>query len=324
MTSPTPPAPSSVARPPAYLAYGRLLRLSLMPSALADVAAGVLLGSGRWSGEPRVALAFGATLGVYHGAMALNDWADREQDARTRPERPIPSGAVAPGTALGLGLLLVGAGVLCAALLEATLAVWMGAVAACAVFYDVAGRGPWRGPLLLAACRFGNLGFGALVGLSLTAQPGSPFDQLVSRPLLLLPALLYGLYVFAVSRLGRLEDGEGGAELGSRPRRHLLTAALALAAVGVLPWITPGPLAGRLACAALALAGASGLVRAARRAEWEPRHVGQAMGLALRRLLIFTAASALLVNDASAWPVAALILAGYPLSYGLRRVFPPS
>jgi 4-hydroxybenzoate polyprenyltransferase len=31
--------------------------------------------------------------------MAANDWADRKLDASERPERPIPSGRISPGTA---------------------------------------------------------------------------------------------------------------------------------------------------------------------------------------------------------------------------------
>jgi hypothetical protein len=49
------------------------------------------------------------------------------------------------------------------------------------------------------------------------------------------------------------------------------------------------------------------------------------MGMSLRRLLVFTAAATLLcVPQTRAWIVAGAILAGYPLSFALRRVFPPS
>ena len=52
------------------------------------------------------------------------------------------------------------------------------------------------------------------------------------------------------------------------------------------------------------------------------------MGAALRRLLIFSATCALVGaargGSADGWIVAAVILAGYPVSFALRRVFPPS
>ena len=93
------------------LALGRLLRISLFPSAFADVAAGIVLGT-RGAGLPlgTSALLVLASLCVYHGGMALNDWVDREGDRRTRPERPIPSGAIPAPAALAItaGLFAVG------------------------------------------------------------------------------------------------------------------------------------------------------------------------------------------------------------------------
>ena len=75
---------SGGARTSPCLAWGQLLRLSMAPSALADAAAGVLLGAGAWPGE-RAGWMLAASFCAYHGGMALNDWADREGDARTRP-----------------------------------------------------------------------------------------------------------------------------------------------------------------------------------------------------------------------------------------------
>ena len=47
---------------------------------------------------------------LYWAGMAANDWADRRLDAVERPERPIPSGRVAPAAALGLAAGLTAAG----------------------------------------------------------------------------------------------------------------------------------------------------------------------------------------------------------------------
>src|SRR5882672_4413105 len=89
------------------LAYGRLLRLSLAPSAAADIAAGVVLASGLWPASGKPWLLMLASLCVYHGGMALNDWADRAADAQSRPTRPIPSGAISARVALVLALALL-------------------------------------------------------------------------------------------------------------------------------------------------------------------------------------------------------------------------
>ncbi len=87
-----------------------LARLVRLPSVL-TVPGDVLLGAA-WGGEEDepaavAALALGSSL-LYLGGMALNDWADRELDARERPWRPLPAGEVAPAVALGSAVALTG------------------------------------------------------------------------------------------------------------------------------------------------------------------------------------------------------------------------
>jgi len=303
-------------------AIGQLLRLSLSASALADVAAGIVLGAGAWPGGSSPFLLLAAGLVTYHGGMALNDWADREHDARTRLERPIPSGAVAPDFALALGLALLVLGPALAFSAGGPRVGWLAlAVAGLALGYDLAPRGAWSGPLLLALCRAGNLATGIVFGLG--AAPGEPAALLVPRSswLWLAPAA-YGAYVLVVSRLGLLEDREDGEPLGRRPSRLLGSAAALLFGPTLVAWALSPSYAVRSGCALLGAAAARGLVAEARRAgEWSGPRVAASMGLALRRLLVFTASFALAGGE----PVAALaILAGYPLSRALRRTFPPS
>lgn len=272
---------------------------------------------------------FPASFGVYHGALALNDWRDRDHDARTRPERPIPSGAVAPNAALATGLALVALGLVCASLAGAASLAWMSVVAALALAYDLVGRGPWSGPLLLAACRAGNLGS----GIAWTLSRDGALD--VDSPVWM-PCALYGLYVFFVSRMGRMEDAEDGEPLDDRPRALLVTLGVILCAPAALSEHTAGILAS-LAAGGLA---AYGLVAfAVRTTEWTRPLVERAMGLALRRMLVFDACvvlawidveqgrRGLFGFDGGTWQapfVALAILAGYPLARGLRKVFPPS
>ena len=150
------------------LLIGRLLRLSLAPTALADPLVGAFLSGGLWLLGPRAVLLPLASACVYHGAMALNDWADREHDAKTRADRPIPSGRVDPETALVLAATLMVTGPLVAGLAFGWVpALVLTAAALLAGLYDLAGRGPWMGPSLLGACRFTNVLFGAVAALSL-------------------------------------------------------------------------------------------------------------------------------------------------------------
>lgn len=316
-------------------ALGRLLRLSLAPSAVADGVAGALFAATTHAytflapGSPRVLARFpldGAALAwlaagslcVYHGGMALNDWSDRAADAKLRPDRPIPSGRIAPGSALALALVLLAAGPLCAFRAEPVCGALLAAVALLAIVYDLAGRGAWRGPLLLAACRMGNAGAGVALGLAIPA-PGRVSTATFTACLAAL--LLYGAYVFCVSRVGRLEDQRGA--LGSAPRAWIGAALAALALVTLLPG-PGGPYARGAAAFVVALALVAPLKLVLHASEWTHTRVLGAMGMLLRRLLVFTAVLALLTG----WPygviTAALIGCGYPLSFGLRRLFPPS
>ena len=319
-------------------AWGRLLRLSLAPSAAADVVAGAVWAQGGYhpTGLGLWTLVL-ASLCVYHGGMALNDWADREHDARTRGDRPIASGAIAARAALVAALLLLVSGVFLAWRADAGAGAWMTAVAACAIVYDLAGRGPVLGPALLALCRAGNLGAGILLGLAQGTTHADTWVEL--QPVVFLPALLYGLYVFCVSRVGRMEDAE---EAKLAPGPWILAALAVLLAVPWAPHAGPPAHYGfltedwtahrprpALACRALA----AGLVVAAAWAPlrlalaptvWTTALVERVMGVLLRRLLVFTAALALAAGSLDGLIAAGAILCGYPLSFALRRVFPPS
>lgn len=304
---------------PRALAWGRLARLSLAPSAVADALAGVLLAAGGvWPGGGGPWLLVLASLGVYHGAMALNDWADREGDRRTRPDRPIPSGAVPAGQALVASVVLLALGVGAAALASPGAGLVAGAVAALAVLYDLAGRGPLAGPLLLGSCRAGNLS----LGFALLGGEGA-------RPAALAVPAVYGAYVVCVSCLARLEDDEDSRPLGRRPSRYLVAAAISLALLPLLgPFVAPGGPHPLLAVPlALCWWSATRLAQLdPSEAGWTRAAVGRAAGGGLRRLLVFTAATALLHAPVGAapWLVAGAILAGYPASRALRSVFPPT
>ncbi|MDE0915023.1 MAG: UbiA family prenyltransferase [Planctomycetota bacterium] len=305
------------------LAFARLLRLSLAPSAAADVVVGVLLGyAGRWPGGHAPWLLVGASLLIYHGAMALNDWADRKEDAGTRPDRPIPSGAVSAPVARTIGWTLPAMGVALAGTISWQLAVGYLLLGACALTYDLRGRGPLRGPILLGLCRGGNLGLG--MALSWTEGDLGPG----AAPLLYLSApALYAGYILCVSLLGRLEDGEGGA-LDQRAGRYVRGAAAALFAAPALGLLmTPTPTAGAWAASsALTVISGLWLLNAIPTGPWSQALVGKAMGRALRSTLPFSASLALLHAGDSAparW-VALGVMAAVPLSHALRRVLPPS
>jgi len=308
------------------LAYGRLLRLSLAPSAAADIAAGVVLAAGEWPAGWKPWLLMLASLCVYHGGMVLNDWADRRGDAKSRPARPIPSGAIGAGRALALASSLLLAGPALAFLVEPRCALSLGAVACLAALYDLAGRGPLTGPLLLAACRAGNSITGIVLVLGVSEFAASRLVHIVS---------LYGLYVFCVSRLAQLEDAPETTWRKGHPRLALGSAALLLAMIGLphLLLLERGPdprhypdfeKTSAIVAAAIALAGALGLFSRTLRGFASQGEVMASVGMALRRLLVASAAIAAQAGTSDGLWVAAVILCGYPVSFVLRRVFPPT
>ena len=143
-------------------------------------------------------------MGIYPGAMALNDWADSQQDASTRPERPIPSGLVGRNTVLAVALTMIVGGVAIAASIDLRLGIWMAGIASLAVGYDLWLRGPLLGPLTLGACR--ALHMGAPIVLLSYSSLSEHWPILVG----------YGAYVFSLSCLARMEELPA-AQLGKKP-----------------------------------------------------------------------------------------------------------
>ena len=136
--------------------YLQLIRPANVVTALADVLAGyAVAGREDWRALPWL---LAATACLYAGGVTLNDFFDRELDARERPERPIPSGRVPAGRAAAMGFTLMGLGILLASQATAAAAVVAAAIAALVVLYDsLAKRNPVLGPLNMGACRGANL-----------------------------------------------------------------------------------------------------------------------------------------------------------------------
>lgn len=173
------------------LPYLRLVRVGTLFSPAADVVAGLCLVSAAWSGD--LVRAAVASVCVYAAGMVLNDHADRAEDARQRPERPIPSGQIPAYVALLLGAMLLAGGILLAP--DRT---WYAGLAALVVAYDyLLKKRLWLAALTMGTLRAGNLLAGAVV-----ATGGSLPDDRAALAI----ALGYGLYIVAVTLLGGFED----------------------------------------------------------------------------------------------------------------------
>jgi 4-hydroxybenzoate polyprenyltransferase len=139
---------------------------------LGDTLAGGAAAGHRASG--RRALLPLASACLYAGGMALNDWADRDLDAVERPERPIPSGRVAPGYALRVAAGLGAAGLALAAAGGGPRALAVAApLAGCVWLYDARLKSTPAGPVAMAACRGLDVLLGAGAGRLRAAAPAA-------------------------------------------------------------------------------------------------------------------------------------------------------
>ncbi|MFJ4541190.1 SCO3242 family prenyltransferase [Streptomyces tibetensis] len=205
--------PRSVAVRQHATAVAELVRAPAALTVPGDVLAGAL-SAGRPAGGRTLLLA-ASSVSLYWAGMALNDWADREEDARERPERPVPSGRISAGAALGIagGLTAAGLGLGALAggrrvLLRRTLP-----LAATVWAYDLGLKHTPLGPVAMAAAR-------ALDVLHGTGpSPAGPA---------LRAAATVGAHTWALTRLSRHEvNGTAGRE----PLLSLAaTAAVTLAA----------------------------------------------------------------------------------------------
>ncbi|QXR00403.1 SCO3242 family prenyltransferase [Streptomyces sp. WY228] len=168
-------------------AWAELLRVSALFSVPGDALAGAAA-VGRRPGRG-TALAIGASLCLYEAGMALNDWADREEDAVDRPHRPIPSGRISPAAALGAAGVLTAAGLALAARAGRPALTVATGLAATVWAYDLHLKHTKAGPAAMAAARSLDLLLGATatatgkVAASGTGTPavGARFDNVAGR-----------------------------------------------------------------------------------------------------------------------------------------------
>lgn len=203
-------------------AWTELVRAPAALTVPGDVIAGAV-SARRPLGRRVVGLAATSTC-LYWAGMALNDYADREIDARERSHRPVPSGRVRPGTALalaaagtagGLGLAALSGGrrSLCAAVPLAAL-VWA---------YDLSLKSTPLGPAAMAGARALDVLLGA-------TAPGPGTQAALRRALR--PAALMAAHTGAVTMLSRREVE------GAHPA--LPAAALAVTAAITAAAAAPG------------------------------------------------------------------------------------
>jgi len=161
--------------------WGRLLRVPNLFTVPGDPLAGFLLAAGSvphwWATADlplwRAAAAMATSFLIYAAGLLLNDYFDRKVDARERPDRPIPSGAVSASTVLIVGIALLAAGFLLARYAGGEMPGWVAAVLAVAVLAYNAGlkRRKVGGPITMGLCRGGSVLVGAAFATETYAMP---------------------------------------------------------------------------------------------------------------------------------------------------------
>ncbi|GIJ09151.1 SCO3242 family prenyltransferase [Micromonospora andamanensis] len=199
-----------------------LAELVRAPAALSvpgDVVAGAAAAGALGRRTPALAA---ASVLLYWAGMAANDWADRELDAVERPERPIPSGRVTPGVAVGLAAGLTVAGVGLAAAAGGRRATAVALPLAAAVWgYDLAAKNTAAGPAVMATCRGLDVLLGAAGGRTVRALPA---------------AVTVAAHTWTVTALSRREVSGADRAL---PLRTLAGTALVAASAGLPPGRPP-------------------------------------------------------------------------------------
>lgn len=186
-------------------AYLKLIRLPNVFTALADIAAGSLImraASGATVWEPTAWLA-GASAGLYLAGMALNDVADREEDARVRPNRPIPSGAVSLRGAVLCGVALMAGGVL-AAMAAGSVSIYFALFLVVTILlYDFAAKHvEVLGPVTLGLCRFFNMQMGMSYDPNFAPWLANPEQWRIVYA----PALAVGIYAAGLTAFSAQEE----------------------------------------------------------------------------------------------------------------------
>jgi 4-hydroxybenzoate polyprenyltransferase len=211
---------------PRLLAFAQLVRLPNVFTAFADILLAACVVGYVTSNFVVLALMLAGSGCLYLAGMVWNDYFDRHDDAKTRPNRPIPSGRITLGTVRTLGFVLLLAGVACmtaagfvghpgSETLPVGFLVGVTLLVALILLYDSWLKHSPLGPLAMGGCRFLN------VLLGCWAADASAIPPLVQWH----AAGVVGLYIVGVTWFARTEEGTS--------RRGMLLAASAVMGVAL-------------------------------------------------------------------------------------------
>ena len=272
---------------PRLAAWGQLLRLPNLLTVPGDPIVGFLLAGGTvaYGGWRRLLPAVAVSLLLYAAGLIQNDLAHLPEDARKRPERPLPSGAIRPRSAWFALLALVVAAMLVAVrigLAASNLA--LGVVVLITLYNYVTSRVRLLGPINMGLCRAVSVLLGASAAAGWNGLTGPvPFA-----------AMTIGLYVVAVTVIAMRETKTTAVGV----RRWLPSVALMVGYPFVIFWVARGFGAGLfwpviVTYALIMWSWLSSICDGHRlKGVCEPSRIGQTVGMLVRSLLLVQAALA--------------------------------
>ncbi|MGI8678486.1 MAG: UbiA family prenyltransferase [Jatrophihabitans sp.] len=192
--------------------------------------AGASLASASASGSfvtLRLAAAWGIPTLAWLAGLYGGDWFDRELDAVSKPHRPIPSGRISAGTALGTMIVLIAVSGVTSVLLQ-----WHTLlIVAAAVVIGLSYNGFFKARGLV-----GNLVRGSLTGLVVVFGALLVSDRISA--VVLGAAVVFALHDSASNLVGTLRDVDGDLSGGYRtfPVVHGLPAGVNVVTTLVATW----------------------------------------------------------------------------------------
>jgi 4-hydroxybenzoate polyprenyltransferase len=274
----------------------KLGRVSNLPTVWTDVLAGTVLPTGAVQGW-RTGIVLLAMSLLYVGGMYLNDYFDRDIDARERPRRPIPAGDVSAVAVCAFGFGMLGLGVALIAAMGVAAALTSAALALAIVLYDAFHKANPLAPVIMGLCR-------ALVycGAAAVATASVPTTVLVA-------ALALLAYVAGLTYAARQESLD---RIGNLWPLCLLIAPILLAS----PALLESPTAALVWLALIGCAVYAVYLLAARPM---PGAVPRAVGLLIAGISLVDAA----LLAAAGHPMPALVaMLGFPATLLLQRYIP--
>lgn len=171
-----------------------LARISNLPTIWSNVLAAMAL-TGHMDLRT-AAIAIPAMSALYTAGMFLNDAFDKDFDAKSRPERPLPSGRVSTSQVWAIGFTLLIVGVALIAMCNADAGILSMALAGTILLYDAWHKNNPVAPFLMGSCR-------GLVYLTTAAATGAALSSNIA-----LAAIALATYVAGLTFVAREEHLE--------------------------------------------------------------------------------------------------------------------